>query len=193
MKEETNPKYMQLLATGRELFWKYGFKKVSIQEICERAGISKMTYYRFFENKVELAKAVFDKEASQGVVEVKNILKEKSLPSEKIKKIIMMKQNGTTGISKEFLKDFYTSSGDGLKEFIEEKTKKLWQEMLVDFKKAQKKGVFRKDMKPEFLFFMSQKGSEMITDERLLRLYKNPQDLLVEFSNFVAYGISPHK
>jgi len=192
MKIENNPKYQQLISTGRALFWKYGFKKVSIQEICKEAGLSKMTYYRFFQNKIELAKAVFDLEVEKGVTTFRNILQEKISPPEKIKKIIAMKQEGLNGVSKEFIQDFYGSDDPELKTFIQEKTSTSWNEMLADIKKAQKKGIFRKDMKPEFLFFFAQKASELLHDPQLSKFYDSPQDLLLELSKFLAYGISPH-
>ena len=61
LNEKENAKREALLNTGRRLFWKYGFKRVTISEICEEADVSKMTYYRCFENKTDLAKTIFDK------------------------------------------------------------------------------------------------------------------------------------
>lgn len=193
MKDIKKSKNDLILKSARELFWKYGFKRVSIQEICKEADISKMTYYRFFENKIELAKAIFDKEVVTGIKEFKSILQEKGSSQEKITKMINLKQKSINGISKEFLNDFYISDETGLKTYIEEKTRFAWNEMLSDFKKAQKKGIFRKDMKPEFLFYFSQKAGEMLNDEQLNKLYNSPQELLIELGNFFAYGISPHK
>jgi len=51
MKTTSNPKREQILTTGKELFWKFGFKRVTIEEICKEAGVSKMTYYKFFTTK----------------------------------------------------------------------------------------------------------------------------------------------
>lgn len=192
--KDVSPKHKLLLEVGRTLFWKYGFKKVSIQEICNEAGISKMTYYRSFEDKIELAKAVFDKEVEKGITTFKQIIEDKtSSPAEKVKRIIAIKQEGVSGISKEFLKDFYGSDETGLKSYIEEKTRETWAKMVDDFKKAQKKGVFRKDMKPEFLIFLSMKVAELLNDQQLNALYKSPQDLLTELSNFFAYGVSANR
>ena len=53
MSNMSNPKREQILKTGKELFWKFGFKRVTIEEICKEAGISKMTYYKYFTNKMD--------------------------------------------------------------------------------------------------------------------------------------------
>ena len=191
MSAPTNRKKLQILATARVLFWKHGFRRVSIEEICQQAEVSKMTFYRFFPNKIELAKAVFDQVANEGLQKFKNVLTEDSTSSEKIRKIMLMKMDGTHNISKEFLQDFYNDRELGLKEYIDAKTRQSWNEMLNDFKQAQEKGWFRSDMKPEFLFYFSQKMGELLVDENLLKLYRTPQELILELTNFFAYGISP--
>ena len=47
-----------LVKQARELFWKHGIKRITVEEICSEAGISKMTFYRNFKNKVEIAERV---------------------------------------------------------------------------------------------------------------------------------------
>lgn len=187
----TNKKYRQILATGRELFWKHGFKRVSIEEVCKKAGTSKMTFYRFFPNKVALAKAVFDEEVEQGLQKFRAILSEPTNAREKIHKVVQLDVEGTRNISREFLQDFYGNREPDLQQYVEARTKQVWNETLVDFKNAQEKGWFRKDFKPEFLFLFLQKMGALITDEKVLALYPSPQDLMMELSNLVAYGISP--
>ncbi len=190
---EMNGKEQQLLSAARRMFWKYGYKKVSVQDICKEAQISKMTFYRFFENKLVIARAVFDAEVSAGVLRFKNLMKEKISPEERINKLVMLKQQGVQDISREFLQDFYTNPELGLKTYIEEKTRATWLEMLNDFKAAQKKGYFRKDLKAEFFFILTQKVTELLNDPKLTALYADPKDLVVEMTRMFAYGISPAK
>ncbi len=189
----TNKKYRQILATGRELFWKHGFRRVSIEEVCKKAGTSKMTFYRYFPNKVALAKAVFDQEMERGLEKFRLILSEDSDAREKIHKMVLLDMESTQNISREFLQDFYGNREPDLQAYIEKRTKQVWDETLGDFKDAQQKGWFRKDFKPEFLFFLLQKMGTLITDEKVLALYPSPQDVVMELSNFVAYGITPRR
>lgn len=187
----TNKKHLQILATARDLFWKHGFRRVSIEEVCLQAGVSKMTFYRFFSNKIELAKEVLNREVAQAVQRFREVLAGDASPEEKIRRILLLKMEGAHHISREFLQDFYVDKELGLKKFLEEKTSQTWNEMLTDFRRAQENGVFRRDMKPEFLIYFSQKMTELITDEKLLAMYNSPQDLVMELTNFVSYGISP--
>jgi AcrR family transcriptional regulator len=190
--EKENVKREALLNTGRRLFWKYGFRRVTVNEICKEADVSKMTFYRCFENKTDLAKTIFDKEVKNGIDKFNEIIKSDISASEKMKNIIQMKMEGTNDISSEFLMDFYRSSDTGLKEYVEEVTRNSWKEIIEGFRYAQQRGWFRKDFKPEFLFHISQKLVPIWTDVEMLKLYNSPQDLILEFANFIAYGISPH-
>lgn len=188
-----NRKYEDILKTARDLFWKYGFKRVSIEEICRKAGVSKMTFYRFFPNKVELARYVFDQEANKGLMEFKSIMHENTAPAEKLHKIMLLKLNGTNDISQEFLMDFYNNPELGLKQHIEETTVRTWKEILADFKEAQANGTFRKDFKPEFILLITQKIMEMVNDAKISQMFSTPQEMIMELATFFMYGISPHE
>ena len=187
-------RYSAIMLTARELFWKYGFKRVSVEEICEKSGVSKMTFYRFFPNKLELAKAVFDEVINSGLVAFRNIIDtSKFSTAQKVQMILALKMNGTYDISQEFLQDFYNNPELGLKDHIEKRTKSVWLEVIEDFKKAQKKKIFRKDFKPELLFYISQKFQELVNDKSMLALYENPQALIMDVANLMIYGIAPRE
>lgn len=193
MKTSKSKKQIELLKIARELFWKHGFKRVSIEEVCLRAQVSKMTFYRFYSNKIELAKAVYDEEVNKGLNAFKAILAENLEPAEQIRKILFLKLKGTNDISQEFIKDFYDSPELGLNSYIEEKTRLIWNEMLDYFVQAQQKGLFRKDFKPAFFLNLSSHLTGMLSDENLQKLYDTPQELIIEIANFCIYGIAPHE
>jgi AcrR family transcriptional regulator len=190
MKIEENKKQKQLLDTARDLFWKHGFKRVSIEEICLNAKVSKMTFYKFFPNKIELAKSVLEYVFDEGLEAFHKLMADDIPVSEKIKKIVLLKIDGTNNISKEFLMDFYNDTHTGLKEFIEYQTEKVMKEVLNSFKKAQKNGIFRNDFKPELIFYLAQKMSDFALDKKLAKLYDTPQDLIVDLTRFFVSGIS---
>jgi AcrR family transcriptional regulator len=189
----SSPRCEIILETGRRLFWKYGFRRVSIDEICREAGVSKMTFYRCFENKTELAKTIYLRIVTEGVRKFEDILDADTTAAEKLKQILLLKQEGTNDVSKEFITDFYTSNDTGLLEFVTETTALTWNELVGSFRKAQERGVFRKDFKPEFILYLAQHLTPVMTDENLLKLYDSPQDIIMELANFFTYGISPHE
>ena len=46
----------QIVEAARKLFTKYGYKKVSMDEIAKEAGVTKKTVYAYFKDKDELFK-----------------------------------------------------------------------------------------------------------------------------------------
>lgn len=186
-----NKKCMAILHSARRLFWKHGFRRVTIDEICREANTSKMTFYRFFPNKLEVARAVFDTVANEGQIKFKELMQEDSSPSEKMKKILQLKVEGTSEISIEFLHDFYNNPELGLSTYIEEKSKIMWSETLELFKSGQKEGWIRKDMNVEFMFLFMQRSTPILNDKEVLKLYNSPQELIMELANMFLYGISP--
>jgi AcrR family transcriptional regulator len=194
MKTVNNKKVKSIMETARELFWKHGLKRVSIEEICQKSGVSKMTFYRHFDNKTELAKAIFEIVINDSIQKFKAIMSDESTTTaHKMEAMIKLKLEGTNDISKEFLQDFYSSPELGMVDYINQRTYEVWQYMLNDFKTAQQKGWFRKDFNPETFFYLSQKMSEMVNDPTLLSMYNSPQDLVMEITKLFTYGIMPYQ
>ncbi|MBN2480385.1 MAG: TetR/AcrR family transcriptional regulator [Bacteroidales bacterium] len=188
----SNKKYNDIVKTARDLFWKHGFKRVSIEEICQKAHVSKMTYYKHFRDKVELAKTIFNDVVEEGERKFRHIMKEDTPAAEKIKNIILLKMESTNDISHEFLRDFYTEKESELQAYVEERTRKAWNLLIEDFKEAQKAGIIRKDFKIEFLIKVQNKLVDLLEDESLTGMYDSQQELILELTNLIVYGIVPH-
>ncbi len=188
-----SPKKTLLLEAGRKLFWKYGFRRVTTDEICKEAGISRMTFYRCFDNKIHLVKTIYSNLVDQTMRKFYDIIRSRESTSDKLKKMLMLKMEATDNISREFLMDLYNSPGSDLQVFVEETNRKVWDEIIGGFRYAQEKGMFRKDFRPEFLMILSRKLGTLVTDEELLKMYDNPQDLIMEFISLITYGIAPER
>lgn len=184
-------KEITIIRTGRELFWKFGFKKVSVEEICAKADVSKMTFYRIFPNKTELAKKIMDELMDDGMVKFREILTADCPASEKMQRIIALKAEGTREMSQVFVEDVYSDPGSELQLYVMNRSKEAWDGVIDEFKEAQKRGVFRDDFKPELLLSLSKNMTAVLNEPYLTGLYKNPQELILELTRIMAYGIAP--
>lgn len=61
-KEVDKMKEQQIIEAARKLFGKYGFKKVTMDEIAREANVTKKTVYTYFSSKEELFKYFIDEE-----------------------------------------------------------------------------------------------------------------------------------
>jgi len=190
---ENNRKYTALLGSARKLFWKHGFRRVTIDEICQDAKASKMTFYRFFRNKTDLAKTVLDIFLDENLKVYRSIMSESTSVSDKLRKLIQMKYEGSSDLSFDFMQDFLFSDDLGLAEYYHNKMEEIVAESILDFRKGQEEGWIRKDLNVEFLFSFSQNIMVFLKDEKLLSLYDSPQDLISELTKLIVYGIAPRE
>ena len=188
-----NKKYQDILTTAKDLFWKYGIKRVSIEEICKEAKVSKMTFYKFFPNKIELSKTILDDVIGKSMQKWEELVNSEIPFQEKVKELFVIKIEASKNISMEFINDIYKNPELGLQPIIEKhklKSQSLFIEFLND---SQKKGLIRQDIKIDFILHYVNHSSQIMDDEHLLTKYDHPHDLIMEVMNFLFYGLSPNK
>ena len=191
-KEKRSKSYVAILNAAQALFWKYGIGKVTVEEICKKAEISKMTFYRNFENKNHVARKVLVQIKEKGMLDYRRIM-DADLPfNEKIHLLVRMKHDNSENLSEEFLRDIYGATETGLKNTLEEGQKTTMQALHDDLSKAQKKGEIRKDLKIDFVIYMINSLNEKLLDKRLTSMYGSAQELAVELTNFIFYGVMPN-
>lgn len=182
-------KKTQILKVGKALFWKYGFKRVTIEEICAEAGVSKMTYYKYFSNKMELVKALIEIVMQESVDRYNAIMKRDIPFTEKIELQIQMKMEGTAEISSEFLDDLMVHAEPEIMEYMQSRSREVVGMVYSDYIEAQKRGDIRSDIKPGFIIYFINHFYEMLKDEQLINMYKTPNELAMELIRFFFYGI----
>jgi AcrR family transcriptional regulator len=189
MKKTENPKFRQILETARSLFMRFGIRRVSVEEICREANVSKMTFYKFFKNKNELVRYIFDQIALEALSRYNGIMAQDVRYSEKAKQIIQMKLDQAEVMSTEFIRDFLHSTDSEIAAWYQQLVQERMQLFLQHFKEAQEKGDIRSDVKPEFILYIINRMIEMVDDDRLVQLYDTPKELTHEVMNFLFYGI----
>ncbi|MBU8891392.1 MAG: TetR/AcrR family transcriptional regulator [Bacteroidales bacterium] len=191
MESIDDQKLKEILIAAKELFWKYGFKRVTIEEVCREANVSKMTFYKHFKNKMELVKYILN-HITDNANKKYRLIMDSDIPfSDKIKKTIDLKLEASQDISNEFYNDYVRHADPEMIAFLQEKRNEFLGTILKDYADAQKKGEIRKDLKPEFILYFLNQMQELIKDEQLEKMYDNPQDIIMEFTNFFFYGILP--
>ena len=186
-------KYQNLLETSRDLFLRYGIKRVTVEEICETAGMSKMTFYKHFKNKLDLALFILNREFEEGLNRYKRIMDRDVPYSEKAKEIIKLKLESSEDIGEEILKDLMASSIPEVAEMMQKITEENFKLFLEDMIAAQKKGEIRKEINPHFIIAMLGRMQELAADDMVLSMYESPQALSSEIINFFFYGILTRK
>ncbi|MEM7369580.1 MAG: TetR/AcrR family transcriptional regulator [Bacteroidota bacterium] len=189
----TSPKYQLLLKTGKQLFWKHGISRVTVTEICRESKVSKMTFYRMFDSKVDLAKKALEADTKEAMQKFRDIMNQDIPFKEKIKQSAILKFEGTKDIKQELIMDIYKNPELGLQPYLEELSKKALAEIMGFYIQAQKDGEIRKDVNPAFILYFQNKMSEMLVDPALDGVYETPNDRIMELFNFFFYGLFPRE
>lgn len=182
-------KKRDILVKGRELFWKHGIKRVTIEEICEEANVAKMTFYKYFSNKNALVKSVLEEYMASNMKKYDEIERSDIPYKEKVKKMTLLKMEGTHDISKEFMADYYTLEDPELISFLHSQSQEVMNRFIQGIKLAQQRGEVRPGIKPEFIIYFFNKMPEMASDAALVNLYPTVTDLAVELLEFFFHGI----
>ena len=161
--EKRSRKLQSILDAAKSLFWKYGIRRVTIEEICQVAGVSKMTYYKYFSNKTAIAKYIIEDITESSFKTYKEILASEISYDQKVKKMIELKLENSNNISQELFYDLYKYRDEEIARTIEAIKDKMFGLYLEDFRNAQKSGDIRSDIKPEFILFFLNKITEMMT------------------------------
>src|SRR5690606_34358705 len=108
-----------ILDAALALFMKQDVHKVSVAEIAEKAKVSQVTIYNYFESKDNLVKQVIKYYVDQVWEEQKELLDNDLSFKEKVKKIIFEKSDIASEIGESFFKEFMSDYSTG-KSYVEE-------------------------------------------------------------------------
>ena len=180
-------KLQQIVSAGEKLFFQYGVKRTRVEEICRKANVSKMTFYKYFENKFALAEHIVQEILSEAWQKLDEV---EAMPISFPEKLQMMqnyKLELTTRMGDDFIEEY-------LKMPILERERQRWLGRVMQFiTSAQKRGDIRPEIRPEFILIMSDKIQELVEDPRIKSLYPSYIELTREVWDFFYYGIVTRK
>jgi AcrR family transcriptional regulator len=191
MKDEENTKFQQIVRTATDLFMRYGYSRVTIEEICQTSNVSKMTFYKHFSNKIDLILYIIGNIADEAIAEYQQIMQSDILYSEKVKKIIRMKIKQGESYSRELYSDLMQNPVPEVQVFIQKLQQENIERVTNDLKNAQEKGEIRSDLKPELIIYILNKMTDWTKDDELLDMFDDLSELTSEVMNFFFYGILP--
>jgi AcrR family transcriptional regulator len=174
----------QIVRTAESLFSRFGAKRVTVEEICREAGVSKMTFYKYFPNKVELVLSIRDEWVGEGFRKFDEI-NAKDIPfPEKINLMTRWKVEFTSRVNAEFIREL-ASTDD-----IIEQVKRRY---LGNIKKAQEQGEVRSDIDPEFLWLVVEKLGELVKEERWKSVFSELSQYQQQLRTLLWYGLLTRK
>ena len=189
--KDNDPKRAQLLTAAKALIWKHGMRRVSIEEICKEAGVSRMTFYKHFRDKDSIVLTILEALEKEGLERYRTIMKSELPFPDKVKALIRFKSEQADSLSHEFYHDIHQHAGPAVVELLDRMDRDSIRLFEKDIVQAQKQGHLRAGIHPKFFVYLLDKLIEMSHDEDLINMYPSLQAMIIELTNFYFYGILP--
>jgi AcrR family transcriptional regulator len=170
----------QVLHTAERLFSRFGARRVTVEEICREAGVSKMTFYKYFSNKVELIRTIRANWIDEGFRKFDQINEMDLAFPEKIDLMTRWEVEFTSRINAEFIREILSTK------VVEERFKRGY---LRNIARAQKTGEIRPDIDPEFLWLVQKKLGELFRDESWKRVPLEFSQFQEQLRSLLYYGL----
>jgi AcrR family transcriptional regulator len=182
-------KQLQFIETAQDLFCKHGVRRVTIEEICRTANISKMTFYKYFSDKWDIAKAVLDYLINEGLKSYYEVIEEPIPFNQKVETILMLSTSQAHAIGSEFLNDLMNQESP-LHTYFLEQQKKV-RELSIEFlQNAQKEGLIHNDIKMSVAIFMLARLSELLNHPEFVQIMPDIEERAAEIATLFFSGFA---
>lgn len=179
---KVSKKQQQIVDTAKELFFRHGTKRVTIGEICQKAGVSKMTFYRNFANKNELAKHIIHRTIDEAYAKLDEVQAMEIPFTEKLQLMLSYKLEFVEKMSSDYIEEYM--------HMVQGTLLQQWFERVMQFlTDGQERGEIRSEIRPEFIIYIIDKLTEIVEDKRIIQLYPSYIEFTKEVWNFFYYGI----
>jgi len=187
--------FLKQVAT--ELFYQQGWKLTSIAEICRVAGVSRVTFYKYFPTKQDLVKSIFEEQKNNMRQEFDRLLATKADLATVIQQILTMQQESmATLYSAAVLHDLNHDKDETLQDFFRQMVQEKYHYMHYFFSTLQKRKSIRNDFPVILIDVLIQKMDEMIHSSVLQQHYSGKEqqlfkDVLQLFLHGLTYQYAP--
>jgi len=184
------PKKQQLLIeSATELFTRHGMRRVTVEEICKNAGISKMTFYKYFSDKNDIARAVLDALINAGLKMYYEMIAEPITFAQKMEKILMLSTSQIHAFGAAFLDDLMNPKSALHADFLDQQKKVL--ELSIEFlAQAQKDGLIHSEIKMPVMMFMLSRLSELLNHPEFVKIVPDIEARAHELSALFFHGFA---
>lgn len=157
----------RILLTANELFMRYGFRSVSMDDIARELGISKKTIYQSYQEKDELVRAIFRQHQAQWLKNAEHI---KSTSADALEELLLftdqVRQQLAT-INPSVLFDLYKYHRSVWNEWSEYKISIARRNVIETLERGIREGFFRPDLDPVIMAVMRMEQIEMSFNDHL--------------------------
>jgi AcrR family transcriptional regulator len=177
---KTSIKQTQIINTAKDLFFRYGAKRVSVEEICKTAAVSKVTFYKHFRNKEALIRHIRDEIITDGFAKFDQISALDLPYPEKIDLMTRWRVEFFSQMKNDFLREMLA---------LDEVVEAAKQRYLANITTAQAKGEIRPDLSPEFIWLITENLNAIARDGSWQEVFSDYSAFQTQMRTLFFYGL----
>lgn len=181
-------KEAKLVDAATELFKRFGIKRVSVTEVCEAADVSKVTFYKFFSNKIDLARRVIEVITERVIARIDEITALDVPLPEKVALLVEERVQRVREWSGDFIEELYHLD-PALGALVAESAGRSRMRYVEFIRRAQAAGEMRPDVHPEVALAVLERLYELGGDDALVRRAGSYERLTRDVNNVFFYGM----
>ncbi|PID88270.1 MAG: hypothetical protein CSB06_01065 [Bacteroidia bacterium] len=179
----------KIVSTAKTLFSNNGFRKMTVENICQKAGVSKMTFYRYFQNRTQLVQLIVELIFEENRLKYRELMDAQLPFTIKMYRWTTMRVEGALSISSKLAEDIKNSEILSLQAVLQKETEKEEAMILEDIKAAQKQNQIRKNLRPELVLYLQYQMVEMTHKSLIDNVFTNKTQAIIDITDFFFYGI----
>jgi TetR/AcrR family transcriptional regulator, cholesterol catabolism regulator len=156
-----------IITTAEEMFIRWGFKRVTMDDIAREMSISKKTIYQFFKDKNEMVCAVTEEHLRKEEEMMEQLERESENVIDFLVKITGMIRQHIARVNPSAIMDLQRHYPEGWKIFVHYKTRVFHQSMVRTLERGMKEGYFREDLNPEIVALLRLEQVQLCFDDRV--------------------------
>ena len=180
-----------ILAKIENMFFRYGIKSVTMDDISRHLGISKKTLYQFVENKKDLIQQVFQKVIVEEKQAMRQIVTESKDAIEEIVAIAEYVTQQLRQVSPQTLYDlqkYYRKSWQMMEALHSQHTLGI---IKANINRGISEGVYRQDINADIIAKLYVGKNSLLVDEDLFPLKEySTEQLFLQHIRYHIYGIA---
>ncbi|EMR02788.1 mycofactocin system transcriptional regulator [Cesiribacter andamanensis AMV16] len=149
------------------MFIRWGFKRVTMDDIAREMSMSKKTIYQFFKDKNEMVCAVTEEHLQKEEALMEQLERESENVIEFLVKITTMIRQHMTRVNPSALMDLQRHYPDGWKIFVDYKTRVFHQSLVRTLARGIQEGYFREDINPEIIAILRIEQVQLCFEDRV--------------------------
>ena len=171
-----------------ELVLKQGFKATKVQDIGKNAGVSKMTFYYYYENKHDIIEEVLLRFFDNAIESSKEIMSKEIPFHDKIMELVHWKAEFVMTMSPEFVQELYIGGGKYI-EIMKDVMQRTTALTFDFYKDGKEKGEINRTVDVKVIMFWMNIVSDMIIEGKFNDLFDDPKEMNRQIRDLMLYGV----